>query len=69
MCGACTVVTFVASDRIVAAGDYLRSNRITPVDAFDVLMKTPIIMNEKTTLMNSFEAFVASKIAFLPLVA
>lgn len=69
LCGACTVVTFVASDRIVAAGDYLRSNRITPVDAFDVLTKTPIIMNEKTILMNAYEAFVASKIAFLPLVA
>jgi peptidyl-tRNA hydrolase len=69
LCGSCTVVTFVASDRIVAAGDYLRSNRITPAEAFDVLTKTSILLNEQTIVLNSFEAFVASKIAYLPLVA
>jgi hypothetical protein len=69
LCGACTVVTFVASDRIVAGGEYLRSNRILPADAFDVLSSMSITLNGQPIMLNSFESFVASKIAFLPLVA
>lgn len=69
LCGVCTVVTFVASDRIVVAGDYLRNHRIPPVDAFDTLLTTSLSLDEQPIILNSFEAFVASKIAYLPLVA
>jgi len=69
LCGVCTVVTFVASDRIVAAGGVLRSKNIAPADAFDYLMGNKIEVFEEWVSVNKFEAFVASKIAYLSLVS
>lgn len=37
LCGACTVVTFVNSERIVAINDYIRNNRIPHGEAYDIL--------------------------------
>lgn len=69
LCFSCTVVTFVASDRIVAAGDYLRSHRASPATAFDVLEKASIVLNEETITLTASEIYVACNIAFLSLVA
>lgn len=69
LCGTCTVVTFVASDRIVVAGGILRGKNIAPVDAFDYLMNNKIEVNTALVSLGSFEAFVASKVAYLPLVS
>lgn len=69
LCGVCTVVTFVASDRIVAAGDYLRANRASPATAVEVLSKASIVLNDEFITLTDSEIFVVCKIAFLPLVA
>ena len=64
---ACTVVTFVASERIVAANNYIRKNRLTPANVRgklglasleDLLIESPL---------TDEEIFVLSKFAFLPL--
>lgn len=69
LCGSCTVVTFIASDRIVVAGGVLRGNNIAPVAAFDYLISNKIEVNEEWVSLSSFEAFVASKVAYLSLVS
>ena len=69
LCGSCTVVTFVASDRIVAAGDYLRSHKASPATAINVLDNASIILNEEIINLTTAEIYVASNIAFLSLVS
>lgn len=80
--GACTVVTFVANEKIVAANNFIRQHRLTPANAIDKLKNTVfVISDDKKVLVyqekdNDYsivdylteeEIFVASKIAFLPL--
>lgn len=63
--GACTVVTFVASEQIVQAVNYCRGNRLTPFNAVKKLSEADI-----NDLMISFpltddEIQVAASVAFL----
>lgn len=69
LCGVCTVVTFIASDRVVAAGDYLRANHALPATAADMLSTALIVINEETVQLTDDEIFLACNTAFLPLVA
>lgn len=68
--GACTSVSFVASDRIVAINDYIRFNMLTPANAFNEMMKKTAVeigLTDNAPLREE-EVFVASKIAFMPMV-
>lgn len=69
LCGVCTVVTFIASERVVAAAEYLRANRASPATAADVLSTAIIIINEERFHLTNDEVFLACNTAFLPLVA
>lgn len=69
LCGVCTVVTFIASERVVAAGEYLRANRASPATAADILSTALIVINEETFQLTDDEIFLACNTAFLPLVA
>lgn len=65
--GACTVVTFVASDRIVAANNYIRQNRLNPANA-EVNLKAATAQELGiTSQLTEEEIYVASKVAFLSL--
>lgn len=64
---ACTVVTFVASERIVAANDYIRQNRLTPANAQESLEAATAQQLAIASALTKEEIYVASKIAFLPL--
>lgn len=66
--GACTVVTFVANDRIAAAGHYIRQNRITPARVKDLLYVSMEDLGlEAGPNLTEDEVFVVSQVAFLPL--
>lgn len=65
----CTIVTFVASDKIVAAGLQLRNKRILPHEAESYLSVTEIIMPNGNVMLTANEIFVAANIAYLPLVS
>lgn len=68
--GACTVVTFVATPRIVAANKFIRDNRLTPANAADYLSEMSDANIQKAGLdspLTESEIFVASKVAFLSL--
>ncbi len=66
--GACTVVTFVANDRIAAAGHYVRMNRITPAKINDLLVVSAQELGlEGGPNLTEEEVFVVSQVAFLPL--
>lgn len=65
--GTCTVVTFIANENIVAANDFIRSNRLTPANAYDELTKARLVGIESLLSLTDEEIFVASKVAFLPL--
>lgn len=66
--GACTVVTFVANDRIAAGGHYIRQNRISPANV-NSLLDVPVVEMglEAGPNLTEDEVFVISQIAFLPL--
>lgn len=66
--GACSLVTFVASARIVAANDFIRNNRLNPANAAERLGagSIPYGKDEEITLTQE-EIFVASRVAFLRL--
>lgn len=64
---ACTVVTFVASERIVAANNYIRQNRLTPANAKGKLTVASLEDLGIEIALTEEEIFVVSKIAFLPL--
>lgn len=68
----CTVVTFVASQRIVIANNHIRNNRISPFNAAKELKNTVFTIGNDLSFTESFsltdeEIFVVSKVAFLPL--
>ncbi len=70
--GACSLVTFVADSRIVAINNHIRSNRLTPANAYDSIIGKEVVMVDANGQKTSFiptesEVFVASKIAFLSL--
>lgn len=80
--GACTVVTFIANEHIVAANNFIRQHRLTPANAVEKLGNTAFLMkDDKKTLtyqekdnthlmvdyLTEEEIYVASKIAFLSL--
>lgn len=65
----CTIVTFVATDKIVCAGFELRNKRILFDDAESYLLKNAISMPTGNIMLTSEEIFVASNIAYLPLVS
>lgn len=68
--GACTLVTFVASERVVAVNNHIRSNRFTPANVVEKLrgQNVPFGDSAKGTFVpTEDEIFVASKVSFLPL--
>jgi len=65
----CTIVTFVASDKIVSAGLELRNKHILPHEAESYLLASAIIMPTGNMMLTADEIFVASYIAYLPLVS
>lgn len=66
--GACTVVTFVANDRIAAAGHYIRQNRIPPAKVNELLSVSMEDLGlEAGSNLTEDEVFVVSQVAFLPL--
>lgn len=67
MNGACMSVTFVASDRIVAAGDYIRKNRLTPNNAVRELTQATAHDLGVVSPLSNVEASIASSVAFLSL--
>lgn len=68
--GTCTVVTFVADERIVSGNNYVRNNRLTPANVVeslkDVLVDHVDAYKEPFVLTDD-EIAVISKIAFMPL--
>lgn len=68
--GACTVVTFVASPRIVGANKMVRENHWNPANVVENLSNASKEVQLKYGLdypLTEDEIFVTSKIAFLPL--
>lgn len=65
--GACTVVTFIANDNIVAANDYIRANRLTPYNAQTKLLEAQANREPSLVNLKYDEILVASKVAFLSL--
>lgn len=64
---ACTVVTFVASDRIVAANTYVRKNHLNPANVTEKLKEaSPESLGIESPLTDD-EILVVSIVAFLPL--
>lgn len=64
----CTVVTFVASDRIVAGGLALRGYDIPPFKAEEFLKNNPIEIGEGETIqLTDDEIFVVANVAYLRL--
>lgn len=69
LCGACTVVSFVATDRIVCAGNYVRANRLNPYNVEEWLKNAVINDSEGNEFkLTDDEIFIVSNIAFLGLV-
>lgn len=80
--GACTVVTFVANEHIVAANNFIRQHRLTPANAVEKLRYSGFVVKDNKKILGyqekdndhlvidyltEEEIFVASKIAFLSL--
>lgn len=65
----CTIVTFVATDKIVSAGFELRNKRILFDDAESYLLKNAIAMPTGNVMLTPDEIFLAANIAYLPLVS
>jgi len=65
--GACTVVSFVASERIVKTGNFIRSNAWTPFNCAKNLAQANIEDMGIDSPLTESEIFVASTVAFLPL--
>lgn len=64
----CTVVTFVASDRIVSGGLELRGNNVKPFKAVDFLKTNTVGMHDGSRVqLTDDEIFVVVNIAFLRL--
>jgi len=64
----CTVVTFVASDRIVSGGLELRGNNVKPFKAVDFLQTNTVGMHDGSRVqLTDDEIFVVVNIAFLRL--
>lgn len=64
----CTVVTFVATDRIVAGGSELRGKRIAPFNADEFLNANTVSMPDGSSVqLTADEIFVVVNIAFLRL--
>lgn len=63
----CTVVTFVATDRIVAGGNELRGMNVKPYEAEDFLAKNTVRMQEGRVQLTPDEIFVVANIAYLRL--
>ena len=64
---ACTVVTFVASERIVAANNYVRKNRLNPANVVDTLKSASLNDIGVEYALTEDEIFVVSQVAFLAL--
>ena len=67
--GACTVVTFVASDRIVKAAHFARNNRFTPANIVASLGSADVAEIGIESKLTDDELFVIQQITFLPLSA
>lgn len=74
LCGACTVVTFVASERIVAINNYIRANRVSNKRiheikylSYEELGIEAIKVNDSANITEE-EIFVARYISRLPTV-
>lgn len=70
MCGTCSVVTFVADERIISGVNFARNNLFTPYNVVSNLTDKEIdhVDHEKEKIiLTSNEIFVVSKVAFLPL--
>lgn len=65
--GACTVVTFVATDRIVEINNYVRNNHLSPANVVEKLNNAAAIDFSFNSRPTFEEIQVVSKIAFLPL--
>lgn len=64
----CTVVTFVATDRIVAGGLELRGNNVKPFKAVEFLKTNTVGLSDGSRVhLTDDEIFVVSNIAFLRL--
>lgn len=68
--GACTVVTFVADERIISGINFARNNRFTPYNVVEELTGKEIDHvnpDESKFVLTDEEVFVVSKVAFMPL--
>lgn len=67
--GACTAVTFVATDRVVAGGNYVRALRLNPYNIkFELSGKSiPSVDGEEHSPLTEEEIEIVSAIAFLGL--
>ncbi len=63
----CTVVTFVATDRIVAGGNDVRGFNIKPYEIEDYLTKNTVRMPGERVQLTPDEIFVVANIAYLRL--
>lgn len=63
----CTVVTFVATDRIVACGNEVRGMNVKPYEIEDYLAKNTVRMPEGRVQLTPDEIFVVANIAYLRL--
>lgn len=63
----CTIVTFVASERIVAGGILLRGNRVSSFDAEEFLYNNPVKVGNDFVELTKDEIFVVVNTAFLHL--
>lgn len=68
--GTCTVVTFVADERIVSGNNYVRNNRLTPANVVESLkgvLVEHVDAYKEPFVLTDDEIAVISKIAFMPL--
>lgn len=63
----CTVVTFVATDRIVAGGNEVRGMNVKPYEVEDYLARNTVRMPDDRVQLTSDEIFVVANIAYLRL--
>lgn len=70
MRGTCSVVTFVANERIISGINFARNNRLTPYNVEAELTGKEIDHvnpDESKFVLTDEEVFVVSKVAFMPL--
>jgi len=68
--GTCTVVTFVADERIVSGNNHVRNNRLTPANVVESLkgvLVEHVDAYKEPFVLTDDEIAVISKIAFMPL--